>query len=360
MHLLIDGRPLQSGTKSGIPRVTEALIEALARERGAHEITILTTGRAKPVLSFPDGIRHVHLAIPNKLLHAYLWLFKKPELDMLVANETGTAVDCVLLPNLHFFASRAPYALLVHDLSFLLLPHYLPRYDRLVHAQKRPKELMKHAEALFAVSRSTVRDIEATTGRTDAQIIDLKNLIPRVTHENETPYHGAPYILMLGTTEPRKNIEAGVEGFLMWKKSHPNKATLKIAGALTPHGKMLQIKYGAIKEIDWLGTVSDSEKYELLKNARTLLYPSVFEGFGIPLLEAARLGTPIITSHATSMPEVACRNAMLIDPHRPETIAAALAHPPKQTIENENAQENTTKNIWRILERCAMQKRSET
>lgn len=316
MKLLFDGRALQSGIRSGVPRVAEWWLHELAKE---HEVTVFTTGIQKQIPAFAGMTicRHVHLRMPNKLLHLALWLFGYPKLDRLVSRRTQERYDAVVLPNLHFFAAETPTWLLVHDLSFLVLPSFLTPFERFIHALKRPRALMQNAARIFAVSRSTKRDIERFTGRKDTELIDVSGAATR----NLVPHRGGARrdIIFLSTTEPRKNLERAIEGFLA---AHlPDR--LLIIGNITREGQRLQVRYRAYHTIVWLGAIPDAERTALLARAKALLYPSRYEGFGLPLLEAHTLGTPIITSSYTSMPEIAPR-AILIDPHRPETITLAL------------------------------------
>ncbi|MEI7741965.1 MAG: glycosyltransferase family 1 protein [bacterium] len=338
MNLLIDGRALQSNIRSGVPRVAEWLVKILAENRGEHKVTLLTTGWKKVAL-WPTayGPRPVHLKIPNKLLHLSLFLFNWPKLDKLVTRQTHEKYDAVLLPNLHFFASEAPFALVVHDLSFLILPEFFSPFERFVHALKRPLVKIKKAKWLFAVSNSTAQDIKQSSERTDVNIIDISESAQ--LKEKTTPVESKNRcdFVFISTTEPRKNLESTILGYLGHIGLH-GKGTvpcgfgdsplchedrLLIIGAITKNGRAIQKKFAAHKNIIWLGKIDDEARNKLIGRAKAVIYPSRFEGYGLPIVEAQNLGTPVITSNRTSMPEVA-PDAILIDPHRPETITLAL------------------------------------
>jgi glycosyltransferase involved in cell wall biosynthesis len=321
MNILFDGRALQSGITSGVPRVAGWLLRELS-SKSEHRVTVFTTGWSRVRVPALDGlsVRHVHLRIPNKLLHLSLFLLGAPKLDRLVSRQTGEAYDAVFLPNLHFFSASAPHALLVHDLSFLVLPSFFSRFERFVHTLKRPLRLMQRATWLFAVSESTRWDVMRFTLREDSYVIDISAC--ETGTDSPAPFSGERRdIIFISTTEPRKNLESAIAGFLAWE--NPEHHRLLIIGAITRNGRDIQRQFRGAKNVIWLGAIGDATRSTLLARAKALLYPSKFEGFGLPLVEAQRFGTPIITSQVTSMPEVA-PSAVLIDPHRPDTITAAL------------------------------------
>jgi glycosyltransferase involved in cell wall biosynthesis len=119
------------------------------------------------------------------------------------------------------------------------------------------------------------------------------------------------YVLAVGTLEPRKNLARAAEA------AAQAGAELRVVGARG---------WGDVEAngVRWLGEVDDAELARLLRGARALVYPSLYEGFGIPILEAMSVGTPVVTSRGGATEEVAGGAAVLVDPLDPASIAAGL------------------------------------
>jgi glycosyltransferase involved in cell wall biosynthesis len=130
------------------------------------------------------------------------------------------------------------------------------------------------------------------------------------------------YVLAIGTREPRKNLPRLIEAFIEYRKTHPQSNTeLVIAGKYGWGDDVSHLKNPFIKI---LGYVPDREIAPLLAGAICLCYPSLYEGFGLPPLNALTLGVPLITSHTSSLHEVAGNAAILIDPTKINEIVSAL------------------------------------
>jgi len=137
-----------------------------------------------------------------------------------------------------------------------------------------------------------------------------------------------PYFLYIGTLEPRKNLVRLIEAFAVFIRENPGcNLKLILAGKkgwkyepIFETIKNLQIE----NRVNWLGYIHIPEKVYLLKNAFALVYPSLYEGFGLPILEAMNLGLPIVTSNIASIPELVIDNAVLVEPTDKESIKEGL------------------------------------
>jgi glycosyltransferase involved in cell wall biosynthesis len=141
---------------------------------------------------------------------------------------------------------------------------------------------------------------------------DRLRVIPNAVGEpfgREGPAATGDYVLAVGTLEPRKNLAAAQQA------AGRLGVELKVVGAQG---------WGGVEVDGWLGRVSDEELAALYRGARCLVYPSLYEGFGIPVLEAMACGTPVVTSTGGATEEVAGGAAVLVDPHDPTAIAAGI------------------------------------
>lgn len=135
------------------------------------------------------------------------------------------------------------------------------------------------------------------------------------------------YILFLGTIEPRKNILALIEAYEMAHARLHNPIDLVIAGAPGWKSKSIfkRINHSPLrKQIHIINYVAPEDKYDLYRSASLFVYPSIYEGFGFPVLEAMQAGVPVITTNRSSLPEITDGAAYLINPHRPDEIAEGI------------------------------------
>jgi len=283
MKILFDGRPLADPQSGGVRRVTLGLLTAL-REQGAN-ITVATTGATRPEIS------DQHLKLPNKLLSIALWL-RLTSFDRLVSHTS----DVLFLPNICWLGTpRLPYALVVHDLSFLIEPRWFSWKSRLWHKLVDAKRQIQNAKWLFAVSECTKRDLMRLLDIPADRIIVIPMGLDSVFHSPlSTSSTQKKFLLALGANDPRKNAalsrtvakETGLE--------------LKLVGDQS------------------LGRINDAELDRLYSEATAFLYPSWYEGFGLPLHEAARHGTPCVTSTAGALPETAPEGTIFASPSKPQ------------------------------------------
>lgn len=123
------------------------------------------------------------------------------------------------------------------------------------------------------------------------------------------------YILYLGSSHKRKNIDGIIESFEILKEKYKIPHKLVLAG-LRQDGKW--------QDIIFMSYIDENKKWELLKNAEVFVFPSFYEGFGMPVLEAQKAGVPVVASNAGALPEILEDSALLVNPSNPEEIAEAI------------------------------------
>jgi glycosyltransferase involved in cell wall biosynthesis len=283
-----------------------------------------------------SGYANVHLVtIPSKIFRnrALLMIY-----EQLVLPIVAWAKRANLIHSLHYthpLLSFTRRVVTIHDLTFLLFPELHTRSRRIV----MPffiRRAMKYADAVIFVSKATQDDAERLigTGHNLRRVVPLGVAtcppVPQDDSSSEICLSGMgverPYLLFVGTLEPRKNIIRIVHAFERVAESHPN-LTLVLAGKFGWHTADIAaaMKNSPMRlRIHHLGFVTETEKWTLLRDCAMLVYPSLYEGFGLPVLEGMAAGAPVITSNLSSMPEVAGDAAVLVDPTSSDAIAAAI------------------------------------
>lgn len=292
-------------------------------------------------LSFADGFPNVtvrRFRIPNKLLNLSLWYLRYPKLDRLIGG-----VDVFFMPNVNFAAvsRRAKLVVTAHDLSFRTVPGTFSLRQRLWHFFVDPKGLFRRADRILSVSASTKDDLVYRYRIPSERVEVVRNGIggsfreydrndPKMLSVKEK--YGLPYsfILYLGAFEPRKNIAAIVRAYdALRKAGHPelSKTALVLAGVSGWKEREILREVGNAsfrKDIILPGFVDADDKAAFYNLASVFVYPSVYEGFGFPALEALACGTPVIVSDSSSLPEVVGDAGVLVDPYRPDDLFRAL------------------------------------
>jgi glycosyltransferase involved in cell wall biosynthesis len=214
--------------------------------------------------------------------------------------------------------------LTVHDLCYLAAPSSMRRTTRMLDATLMPRAISR-SDRIACVSQSTAEQVAERFPAARERIA--------VVHPGVAPLPAAaarstleplgitgPYVLFVGTREPRKNLARLAQAFA--RAASGSDARLVLAGARgwgDADGGA-----SATTEVITLGHVDDAQLATLYRHARLLALPSLYEGFGLPLVEAMAVGTPVLTSRTASMPEVAGDAGLLVDPLSVDSIAEGL------------------------------------
>jgi glycosyltransferase involved in cell wall biosynthesis len=236
------------------------------------------------------------------------------------------------------FFKAGKYVVTIHDVIPLILPWAFPARHRLVLATALAR-IRRQAEMVIVPSTAAADDVVQflRVERERIRVIPM-GCEPRF-QPAEDPARAAKlrrryqlperYILFVGTLEPRKNIHTLLRAFAQLIAEMPQDGPmLVIAGGNGWGGEDYGSTVDALKlhrHVRFAGFVEDDHLPDLYRGALLFVYPSLYEGFGLPVLEAMACGTPVITSDRTSLPEVAGGAALVVDPTRPEALAAAMA-----------------------------------
>ena len=344
--IAIDATPLQTEHRfRGPGTYTAGLLDALTRLPHPAPIGLLMQSLHPDDLPLAadlvtrTGVATLSLNRPRRPRYHLRWIVSQLAVGRAVRRARlriyhATEPDgLVLVPGVATVAT-------LYDLIPLRQPgaHFPPRrFDQRV-GYGRYLRLLQRADRLIAISQATKRDAVERLGIAPERIavtplaVDARRFYPRRTDEVEATIgrYGLrrPYFLHVGASTYHKNTARVLRAFDLFSRENGVAHALYIAGKWTPKALAeFDTSYAALVRtgrVRVLGFVPDDDLPALYSGADALVYPSLIEGFGLPVLEAMRCGTPVLTSSTSSLPEVGGAAALYVDPHNVDEIAAAL------------------------------------
>ena len=340
MNIGVDLRCLQTKNRTGVGEYAFQLLKAIFEIDNKNNYYLFFNTSSKefqpPTFNKPN-VFQVRFKYPNIFFNFSSLFFSAPKIDLLLKKHFKfEKIDYFFSPNLNFtsLSKEVKHILTIHDLTFELLPHFITLKQRLWHFLLRAKNQCQKAFQITTPSENTKRDIIYNYGIEANKIKSIFLGLP--THKENNGLDSdndlakdlpENYLLYLGTLEPRKNIISIIKAFESVAPTLKIKYELVIAGAPGwKYKSILQsLKNSPLKnQIRLLGYINEGSKNILYKNAKLFIYPSFYEGFGLPVLEAMHFGVPVITSNRSSLSELADGSCHLVNPHRPEEIALGM------------------------------------
>jgi glycosyltransferase involved in cell wall biosynthesis len=225
----------------------------------------------------------------------------------------------------------------IHDCIHLRFPQYLPSKLGYAYARSALWVAAHRSARVLTVSEASKRDILDYFRVPESKITVIHNAIDErfneepaadeVTRVQERYQLYDPFILYAGNIKPHKNLERLIEAFHIIRRGELENVKLLIIGdEISKYAGLRRTvhRYKLHKHVRFFGFVPDATLAILYRLARVFVFPSLYEGFGLPPLEAMASGCPVITSNVSSLPEVVGDAAMLIDPYEPDAIAGAM------------------------------------
>jgi len=319
MRIVVDVSPL-SRPRTGIGNYLRGMLAGLAEAgRGEHELVAFAP-------SGPRGRTRIRAALDGLPLELRLPLLPRAQWWRAGWSRLGRpSVESVAGPLDVFHFSDWMYpsqrggvrATTVHDLVPLRFPELVERGTRRMHSRRLGA--VRSCDVVFANSRFTAGEAVELLGVPEERVVvAYPGLDPLFRPDGEQAGLGGPYILSVSTLEPRKNLPTLVAAFALLRRRRPE-LTLVLAGPAGWEERPL-----AADGVRLLGFVPDEELARLYRGAAAFAYPSRFEGFGLPVVEALASGAPAVVSSHPSLDEASGEAALRADPEDVEAFADAL------------------------------------
>jgi len=332
MKIAVNVQSLIKDKLEGLGWFTFESLKRIVQQHPEHEFLFIFAKGIDPSFIFADNVKAINVGPPfsrplawflkfNFILPAILKIYKT---DLFISPD-GISGSKIKMKNLE----------VIHDLNFEENPAWLPKSFANYYRKNFPK-WAKNASRIATVSEYSKQEIHKLY-KISLDKIDVvyngsnEKYKPISTEEKQktkqTYTDGSEYFVFVGSMHPRKNIDNLFKGFDEFKRQDQSNIKLVIVGSRYYWNDAIKNAYNNLrhkKEVVFLGHVPIKELVNILGSALALTYVSLYEGFGIPLLEAMHCETAIITSNTTSMPEIAQDAALFVNPKSVSEIADAM------------------------------------
>jgi glycosyltransferase involved in cell wall biosynthesis len=320
-------------TRAGINRYTENLIRSLLEIDVANEYALFSNTKSCYDWSSYSNAQEVIVRLPHfGRITEKIW-------EEILLPPNLKRMDVFHSPR-YMLPKKKPckFVVTVHDLAFKKLPHIFVKRT-VKYFSNLLEDSIQKADKIIAVSHNTKEDLLRLFNVRDDKvevIYEGVNENYKVTTDCETLEHARSkyslpekFILYVGTIEPRKNLVGLIKAFHKLKEKKAIEHRLVIAGGKGwLYNDVFEAveRLGLTQDIIFTGYVEESELPTLYNLSDLFVYPTLYEGFGLPVLEAMACGVPVICSEVSSLPEVAGNAAIVVNPYDSDEIAEAIAH----------------------------------
>lgn len=326
MRIGIDTR-LVYYSQAGITQYILRLIQGLAEIDRENEFIILQSRKDKHIIVDKPNFKRVPLWTPSH--HRFEQYTLRVEISRLGLDVLHSAD---FIPP---FRRNCKSVITIHDLAFLLYPHFLTKESARYYGQI--DEAVKWTDHIIAVSESTKQDTIRLLGVPEHKItVIYESASPiyrpvndlRILQQTKDRYHIArDFILFVSTIEPRKNLPTLLKAYRQLLDSYKADVKLVVVGRrgwLSEEVFTLVDKLKLTNDVLFLSRVPVEDLLHLYNAAHLLVQPSFYEGFGLPPLEAMACGTPVVVSNVSSLPEVVGDAGLLVDPENVSELTVAI------------------------------------
>jgi len=332
VRIAINTRFLLKNELEGIGWFTYEVGKRLVERHPEHEFLFLFDSKYDPSFVFGKNVTPIVVFPPAR--HPFLWywwyewsipqVLKKYKADVFLSTDGYGSLR-----------TSVPSVLIIHDIAYRYMRHHFSRLMRDYFDYFVPK-FVKKASRIVTVSEFSKNDLIQQLDVPPNKIAVSYNgckatfqpLQDQEKQQVRAQYaEGQDYFLYVGSIHPRKNVHRLIQAFDQFKKNTQSPVKLLIGGRFAWQTGEVKDAYDRAdfkNDITFLGYVSNEDLPKLVGAALALVYVSLFEGFGVPLLEAMHCDVPVITSTTSSLPEVAGEAGLLVDPYDVTAIAEAM------------------------------------
>ena len=338
MNIGIEATSAVETQKAGVGYYTYNLIRAMIHlQNSAHTYTLyFRHPLADPLKMFRIKIENSSRFVPKVLKFPYLWAQMRLPVELWRHPQNVYFFPSAVLPLCY---QPENSVVTVHDVAFLFFQDcFSPLLRRwLTIAIDRG---IRKARKIIAVSEATRQDIITYYGVSPEKIVAIhhgchemfKPLDYNIIQTTKKKYHiDDVYILCVGTLQQRKNIPRLIQAFYLLKQKYNIPHKLVLIGQKSPDLPEAEI-FATIeylflqKEVIWTGYIPAQDLSAIMSGAEVFVLPSLYEGFGMPVIEAMACGTPVACSNTAALPEVVGESGLTFDPYSVDSIATTLQH----------------------------------
>ena len=372
MRIAVNTRLFLKNRLEGIGWFAHETLSRMVRQHPEHEFIFFFDRPFHPDFVFEKNVTPV--VLPPQARHPFLYLIWC-EVQIPRALKKYRA-DVYLSPDgLGSIRTKVPTCLVIHDLAYLHFPDFIDKMHRWHYRRYLPRFAQK-AKRIVAVSEYTKQDIVRAYQLPENKIDVVYNsaheaykplLFEEKERVKELYTSGEEYFIFTGAVHPRKNVINLLKAFVQFKRRQRSNFKLVIVGRMAWQYKEIEeakLRMPYKEDVIWTGYLEVEELRKLTAAAYAMVFPSLFEGFGIPIVEAMACGVPVLVSDRASMPEVAGEAALLFNPESPEDIAAKMMQVYKdESLRNKLAKtalersklfswDSSADNLWNSLMKC--------
>ena len=370
MKIAVNTRLLLKDKLEGIGWFTYESVKRIVRNHPEHQFYFIFDRPYDNEFIFAENVHPVVIGPPVRHpVLFYLWFeFSLPRVLKKINPDVFVSPDAFLS-----LKSKVPDLVVLHDLNFEHYPKHIPWKFRSYYRYFTPK-FAKKATRIATVSEYTKKDIENIYGVSSDKIDVLFNGSNEIFHPltldekmkvREKYTDGEEYFIFVSAFNPRKNLQNIFPAFDRYKEQYGGPCKFVVVGEKMYWSEEIEAAFTGMKyknDVVFTGRLNPIDLSMVLGGAKALVYASLFEGFGIPIVEAFNAKVPVITSNVTSMPEIAGDAALLVNPNDPENICQAMITISEDeklalTLVEKGTQrarlftwDKTSANLWRAIE----------
>ena len=363
MRIAVNTRCLINNQLEGYGNFTAETMRRITHQHPEHEFFFLFDRPYDASFIFSENVTPIVIGPPARHAMLFKWWYdvrvpaalRKIKADVFVSPDGFCSL-----------ATNVPQVLVVHDLSFLHYPGFIKKSHLLFYKRYTPKYLAK-AAMVATVSEFSKQDIIGQYKTSSEKITVIgsgirEGFVPVGWQEKEAIKEeytvGKEFFLYSGSIHPRKNLVNLLKAFSLFKKRQQSNMQLVLCGRMAWQTNEFEEKLSTYKyraDVQLLGFIPEAKLAKLTAAAYAVVYPSLFEGFGLPVLEGMQCGVPVITSNTSSMPEVGGPAALYADPNNPDDIANQM----KLVYKDETLRNELIEKGWEQVQKFSWQKTAD-